>query len=106
MGCLHSVKKRFTTIPLAGEKAKKHGSGQVPELETKVSKYLLRFPKINKAYQHLFDAWCATIEKTRPKGTAAIFELSGSRDKVFKALSLSGITTTEELIAKALEAND
>ena len=82
MGCLNCIKKTFTTIPLAG----KHGSGQVFEPETKVSKYLLKFPKINKAYQHLFAAWCEAIEKTRPKGTAAIFELSGPRDKACKVL--------------------
>jgi len=42
----------------------------------------------------------------KPNGTKEIFDLSGPRDQVCKALSLCGILTTDEHIERALEANE
>jgi len=71
--------------------------------ETNLAKYLMKFPKINKAYRHLFMGWCEAIQKERPEGASAIFGLSGPRDQVCNALASSGIITSDDYIAKAFK---
>jgi len=73
--------------------------------KSNISIYLLRFPKIKKAYQHLFNGWCEAIQKKRPDAPNAIFGLAGPRDQVCKGLSLSGIIIADENVTRALEAN-
>jgi len=71
---------------------------------TDLAKFLLKFPRINKAYKHLFNGWCEVIGKTVSEGASAleIFNLEGPIDKASAALALAGIATTNELVLKSL----
>jgi len=69
-----------------------------------MAKYYLQFPRINKAYKHLFDGWCKAIGKSVSSGVTAteLFNLEGPRDKGSDALSRAGILMTNDEISKAL----
>jgi len=71
---------------------------------TDLAKFLLKFPRINKAYTHLFNGWCEVIGKKVGEGASAleIFNLEGPVDKASEALAHAGIATTNELVLKSL----
>jgi len=70
-----------------------------------LAKYYLKFPKINKAYKHLFAGWCEAIEKSVKEGASAseIFNLKGPSEKASDALSRSGILVTNDEILEAMK---
>jgi len=72
-----------------------------------LAKYYLQFPKINKAYRHLFNGWCEAIGKSVSSGVSEseIFNWEGPRDKGSDALSRAGILMTNDEIAKALSSD-
>jgi len=69
-----------------------------------LAKYYLKFPRINKAYVHLFEGWSKAIGKSVREGASAseIFNLEGPRDKGSEALANAGILSTNDEISKAL----
>jgi len=70
-----------------------------------LAKYYLKFPKINRAYKHLFAGWCEAIEKSVKEGASAgeIFNLKGPSVKASDALSRSGILVTNDEILVAIK---
>jgi len=70
-----------------------------------MAKYYLKFPKIKKAYQHLFKGWCSATGKSCKEGASAadIFNLEGPLQKASEALSSADISMTTDQILKALE---
>jgi len=71
---------------------------------TNLAKYILKFPRIKKAYRHLLTGWCEAIQKKIPDDSGAVFSLSGPRGQACKALALSGIITTDVYIENALDS--
>jgi len=71
-----------------------------------LAKYYLKFPRINKAYKHLFTGWCEAIGKTVSGGASAseILNLEGPRDKGSDAMSRAGILMTNDEISKVLSS--
>jgi len=71
-----------------------------------MAKFYLKFPKINKAYKHLFKGWCLATGQSCKEGASArdIFNLQGPLEKASRALSLAGINMTNEQILKALDS--
>jgi len=90
----------------------KHGSpsaGSIKSFKTTrnaLAKYYLKFPRINKAYKHLFYGWSEAIGKTVSEGASAaeIFNLEGPRDKASDALEIAGIMLTNDEISNALKS--
>jgi len=110
MGCSRSVpkapeeeKESNKQVRMSANVIGHDSKDRLQTTRTDLAKYILKFPKIKKAYKHLLTAWCEVIDKKRPQGAAAVFDLSGPRDLVSKALSLSGIITTDANITNALE---
>jgi len=73
-----------------------------------LAKYYLQFPRINKAYKHIFDGWCEAIGKSVGSVVSAteLFNLEGPRDKASDALSRAGILMTNDEISKALSSSE
>jgi len=71
-----------------------------------LAKYYLKFPKINKAYRHLFNGWCEAIGKSVSEKASAseIFNLEGPRNKASDALANAGLLLTDDEISKALSS--
>jgi len=71
-----------------------------------LAKYYLKFPRINKAYKHLFNGWCEAIGKSVSEGASAseIFNLEGPRYKASNALAIAGILLANDEISKALQS--
>jgi len=89
----------------------KSSSGSLKAFKTTrnaLAKYYLKFPRINKAYKHLFDGWCESIGKSVSEGATAseIFNLEGPRNKASDALAIAGILMTNDEISKALESTN
>jgi len=83
-------------------------SGNIKSLKTTrnaLAKYYLKFPRINKAYKHLFNGWCEAIGKSVSEGASAkeIFNLEGPRDKASSGLEIAGILLTNDEISTALK---
>jgi len=83
-------------------------SGSIKSLKTTrnaLAQYYLKFPRINKAYKHLFDGWCEAIGKSVSEGASAaeIFNLEGPRNKASNALEIAGILLTNDEISNALK---
>jgi len=83
-------------------------SGSIKSLKTTrnaLAKYYLKFPRINKAYKHLFNGWCEAIGKSVSEGASAaeIFNLEGPRNKASNALDIAGILLTNDEISNALK---
>jgi len=74
---------------------------------TNLAKYYLKFPRINKAYKHIFNGWCDAIGKTPRKGASAgeIFNFEGPADKASDALSNVGIIASNNDVLTALSEN-
>jgi len=70
-----------------------------------MAKFYLKFPRIKKAYQHLFKGWCSAIGNSCKEGASAadIFNLEGPIDKASDALRHADISMTTQQIVKALE---
>jgi len=107
MGCINCVKAQGwkTIVPMFGDTIEENFD-EKRRSKTDISKFLLKFPRIKKAYQHLFTAWRRTLGKQRPKGTKAIFDLSGRKTDVPKALSCCGIVVSDEHIASGLSISE
>jgi len=73
-----------------------------------LARYYLKFPRINKAYKHLFNGWCEAIGKSVSEGASAaeIFNLEGPREKASDALAIAGILLTNDEISIALKSAD
>jgi len=86
-------------------------SGNIKSLKTNrkaLARYYLKFPRINKAYKHLFYGWSEAIGKSVSEGASAaeIFNLEGPRDKVSEALDNAGLLLTNDDISNALKNAD
>jgi len=97
----HEVKTQKSTSPTGSLKAYK-------TTRNALAKYYLKFPRINKAYKHIFDGWCEAIGKSVSEGATAseIFNLEGPREKASEALAIAGILLTNSEVSKALEGAD
>jgi len=114
MGCFRSVpdapkeesKKPEKQVRITAnvEDDSKESKERLKTTRTNLAKYILKFPRIKKAYRHLLTGWCEAIQKKTPENSGAVFSLSGPKDQVTKALALSGILTTNAHIEKALDS--
>jgi len=97
----NEVKTKKSTSPTGSLKAYK-------TTRNALAKYYLKFPRINKAYKHLFNGWCQAIGKSVSEGASAseIFNLEGPREKASEALAIAGILLTNDEISKALGSAD
>jgi len=98
-GCLNSPPQERKPEEKEKVKSKKYQTTR-----NALAKYYLKFPRINKAYVHLFEGWSKAIGKSVREGASAseIFNLEGPRDKASKALAIAGILSTNDEISKAL----
>jgi len=101
-GCLNSPtppQEQKSEEKKAKEKGKRYQTTR-----NALARYYLKFPRINKAYGHLFEGWSKAIGKSVREGASAseIFNLEGPRDKASKALAIAGILSTNDEISKAL----
>jgi len=105
--CLNSATEEpeHKVLVKHGENAVKLKSYQTTR--NALAKYYLQFPRINKAYRHLFNGWCEAIGKSVSSGVteSEIFNLEGPRDKGSDALSRAGILMTNDEISKALSSD-
>jgi len=107
-GCLAKANQVPVQEPEKEEmKAEKTSSNILKSYKTTrtdLAKFLLKFPRINKAYTHLFNGWCEAIGKSPEDGATAaqIFNMEGPIDKASEALALAGIQTTNAAVLKSL----
>jgi len=75
---------------------------------TDLAKFYLKFPRINKAYKHIFNGWCEAIGKTPSNVASAreIFNFEGPADKASEALSNVGIVASNNEVLTALSENN
>jgi len=107
----------FSTVPQEPEKDEQKTASRntstvslkkYKTTRTDLAKFLLKFPRINKAYTHLFNGWCAAIGKSVGEGASAaeIFNLEGPIEKASDALARAGIITTNGQILQSLSKED
>jgi len=94
----------MTSAPREREPEEKEKGKKYHTTRNALARYYLKFPRINKAYVHLFEGWSKAIGKSVREGATAseIFNLEGPRDKASEALAMAGILSTNDEISKAL----
>jgi len=95
---------RITANVIEDDSKTRESNERLKTTRTNLAKYILKFPRIKKAYRHLLMGWCEAIEKKISEDSGSVFSLCGPRDQASKALALSGILTTNAYIEKALDS--
>jgi len=107
-GCLNPSRDNPEEQVALEKEATNSSVGSIKAYKTtrnNLAKYYLKFPRINKAYEHLFTGWCEAIEKSVKEGASAcdIFNLKGPSDKISDALSRAGILLTNDEMLQAMK---